>query len=183
MTLTLNDKLIAKRYAQAFMRINESLLSQSDYQGFIKAHEFIKNKPHVLLVLEFSLLDSTQKETFVDLLQTKFSLPQSIRPLLLLLIKQNRVAYIVEVLHQIIHQYQKLHSIIPFVITTSHEILPEQKESIKAFLTKKTHALIECCWKIDSSIIGGIRAQSENLLWECSLSKQLRIIEKKLLLS
>lgn len=183
MILSLYDKRISKRYAHAFMRMYGSMLSSTDYQNIVNAYHFLQDHPELLSLLQCARHNSIQEETFIDQLQYTCTLPSSVKPLLLLLIKKNRIVYSIEVLRNIAHLYQELHGIIPFVITSAYEISSLQKDAIKKFLIQKTKASIECHWSIDTSLIGGFRAQSEYLLWECSFSKQLRIIEKKLLLS
>ena len=70
-------------------------------------------------------------------------------------------------------------SFISFNIKSSHKLTQEQIDSLKTFLTEKTGKKIIYQTHVDKKLITGIRLQSDELLWEQSIKKQLRSLNQK----
>lgn len=183
MKITLLESRIVRRYAQAYLYCDNNRLSDQEYTVLHTFSDFFKNNEHILLSLCLPLLTNKQKINFITSLQKTFELSERLCSLFFLLIKQNRIRFIIPILETILAIHQDEIGVMPFSVTTSHPVTSEQKEKIVTFLSEKTKKNVSCTWSIDTKLIGGIRAQSSTILWESSLRKKLQIIEQTLLLS
>jgi len=64
-------------------------------------------------------------------------------------------------------------------LTARVKIDNQNLETIKKFLAHKTEKKIISDYKIDKSIVAGIRLQSSTLLWEYSVYKQCETLRKQ----
>ena len=62
-------------------------------------------------------------------------------------------------------------------ISSSHDITQQDLDAIERFLVNQTGLSIIYTYAIDKKLIAGIRLQSNTLLWECSINKQLTQIK------
>ena len=93
-----------------------------------------------------------------------------------MLINDKRAGLFDFVLKQITLLYKRRNKILSFTISTAHPLTQEAVESVKQFLERVTGCDIIYEYKIDKSLIAGMRLQSETLLWEHSVKKNLQCV-------
>lgn len=168
--------LIAKRYAQAFLNI--FTIAIGDLAKLHKAISFLEHHKEIFSLLKVPLLDARIKSQSLDeYVVSKFELPDSFKTLIGLLVKHKRSFLIIDVLKELMIVFQDRQGIETFVISSSTQLDQTQMKKIYAFLADKTHHMIVCESRIDAQLIGGIRMQSADHLWEYSIAKQLRALQ------
>ena len=170
------DKNIAKKYAQAFMAVFPKSLTLNDSSKIETAQKFLQKHKSTLLFLQLPQYDEKRKESMVSDLIGHFSLPHVFTKLLLLLISHNRSFYIPDVLWFIIELYKEQTNSVNFSIQSAHSLDQKQIESIKQFLGRLTGKNIIATPIIDTSLIAGLRLQSNNNLWEYSVRKHIQAL-------
>lgn len=175
-----NQLIIAKRYARAFL--NVFYLSSADIQKLNNAINFLQQHPEIATFLKIPLLDPHIKlEALKESVIKKFDLPASFDLIVELLIHKKRSELLLHVLEQIEKDYQDQQNIKLFTISTSTELVDEQKKVLEQYLISNTDATIDAHYTIDKKLIAGIRMQSDELQWEYSIAKQLKKIRASLI--
>ncbi len=171
--------LIAKRYAQAFLNLFD--LSQQDLHNIHKAIQFLKSHAQVLSLLKVPLLDNAIKANALhDYLIDQFKLPVEFKKLITLLIAHKRSYLIIDILKYMEELSTQRQGIEFFTIKSSTELDKKSLEAIRTFLSRKTNHTVICEPVSDARLIGGIRMQSANHLWEYSVRKQLAALQAQL---
>lgn len=170
------DKNIAKKYAQAFMTVFPKSLTLIDISAIETAEKFLQKNKKTLFFLQLPQFDEQRRESMIADLIGYFSLPHKLTKLLLLLIAHNRSFYIPDVLWFIIELYKEQTNSVNFSIKSAHSLNQKQIESIKQFLGRLTGKNIIATPIIDTSLIAGLRLQSNNNLWEYSVRKQIQAL-------
>lgn len=166
---------IAKKYAKAFMQVAGSRFTLEDYHALGKFEEFLHKNPHIMLVFRVPLFEDAKKAKFLRLLLERFALAGHMQALCNMLLVHDRIMLMTRVFYMIRKLYQEEHNMMFFTITTSHQLEGKKLEKIQNFLAHKTGRTILYTYMVDNKLISGVRAQSDTLLWECSIRRRLRI--------
>jgi len=169
---------IAQKYAKAFMAVFPKSFSLADVKKIETAQIFLQKHKQILLFLELPQFNQERKKSMVADLISHFSLPETFAAIILLLIKHNRSFYLPAVLLSLTQLYKEQTNSIEFSLKSTHNLNDKQIESIKYFLTKLLNKNIICTPSIDDSLIAGLRLQSDNHLWEYSIRKHIKNLQK-----
>ena len=172
---------LAKKYARAFMNLFAAYLQAEDYKAIEACETFLIDNAHVMLIFKMPFLDHDKKNKFLMLLAEQFKLPKSVQELMKLLLRHGRIDLLKIVFYMIRLFYNKQHHIMLFSISTSYALSHEELGDVQKFLAHKTGQTILYNYTIDATLISGIRAQSDTLLWECSIRRRLRIARRALM--
>lgn len=172
--------LLARRYAQAFLRVFSDHITTEDLASLKQASAFLKERPHGMFLMELSLVPEKVKHRLLDDFYQKFNLPEGCKKLCFLLIKSQRVSLLSDIFNYIITFKEKELRITHFEVSSSCALSKQQKEHLMHFLDKRVQGAIDCTFRVDTALIAGIRLQSASLLWEKSVKKRLRALEESL---
>lgn len=173
------EVFVAKRYAKAFLNI--FVINAHDLVNIKRTIQFLEAHREVFSLLKVPLLDPEIKINALKYyLIERFSLPSSFVALIHLLVNQKRAYLINKVLIQIEMLYEEQQGIETFIITSSDMLKDTELKIVQDFLASGTHHTITSTPKVDTALIGGIRMQSADHLWEYSIRKQLAAIEAQL---
>ena len=170
------DKDVAKKYAQAFMIVFPKACTFNDLNKLEAAQKFLQKNKRTLFFLQLPQFDHERRTSMVADLIDYFSLPHDCAAIILLLIKDNRSFYIPAVLAWISQLYKDQIQSTEFSIKSAHDLDTKQIEAIKQFLGHLLKKKIIGTPSLDTSLIAGLRLQSNNYLWEYSIRKQLRTL-------
>jgi ATP synthase F1 delta subunit len=171
-------RYVALRYAHAFLNVFE--LNQENYASLSKAYYYLKNDKGARLMVSLPASFDQAKKDFINNLIAHYALPTSIRSLTDLLIQHKRLFLLTDIIACVELLALELHGIEVVDVRSSHRLAQEDLEFIEQFLTVCLRKKIMMQYSIDSSLIAGIRMQSDRHLWEYSIAKQVRDIEKVL---
>jgi ATP synthase F1 delta subunit len=171
--------MISKRYALAFL--NTFPFAPETLEDIKQAIIFLDQHDEVFLMLKIPLLDAAKKaQALEDYLIGRFKLPESFRRLIAVLIAQKRTFLINDILRWIVQLYEERAGIELFEVRTPILLDDADRETIKQFLAEKTNHTITIKQEQDDELIAGIRLQSTQHVWECSIRKQLAAVERQL---
>jgi ATP synthase F1 delta subunit len=168
---------IARRYAKAFLDLYRDKLHVDDLEKLSTLEQFLMTNKPVLSLLNALQKDSRSQTLALEQLLTRFEVTFLI-PVARLLLKARRMFLLPELLKQLCRLYQKWHKIMFFTVTCSRQLASEELAIIRAFLTRLTGLTVICTTSVDKNLIAGIRLQSDTLLWEYSLAKQMRLLKR-----
>jgi ATP synthase F1 delta subunit len=172
-----SNKDIAKKYAQAFMSVSPKAVAFNDVKKIETAQNFLQTHKRILFFLQLPQFDQERKKSMVADVIEYFSLPHDFSFIFSLLIEHNRSFYIPDVLFWIAQLYKNHINSTEFSIITPQEIEDKQIESIKQFLGHLLNKKIIGIPSIDTSLIAGVRLQSNEHLWEYSIRKHIKALQ------
>jgi F-type H+-transporting ATPase subunit delta len=172
-----NSNLLARRYAQAFLTVYGHELTVEVVDRMRELSRFLLRHNRILFFLTIPTIDGAVKQRGLTLLCERFELPASIKQLTGLLLESKRALLLGTVLRFIDSLYKKEHAILSFDISSAHPLSETNKEFFWQFLKKQLHKTIICTYRVDKSLIAGVRICSDTYLWEHSVAKQLRSVQ------
>lgn len=172
---------LAKKYAQAFINSYSSQITADDHKKIPQLQDFFRSHKKSLGFLWIPHITDKEKITLLtNALVGKFGLSSIFEHLIKLLVMHKRGILLVQTLAHIDVLYKKKHNILAFAITSSHHLPETAQQSIVKFLAQQTGCAIMYTYTVDTRLIAGLRLQSDALLWEFSIAKQLQSISQSL---
>ncbi len=171
-----NRDLLAKKYATAFYNCFMQDSDMELYCELIKIANFLKQKKRVLALLDVAALTLGDKKMLAERLFAPYSLSQYIRPLIDLLVRNQRLSLIELVIEKLGAVYAQRHHLLSVYIASSLPLNEMQLKTIRSFLSIKTGKHILLTPVVDKSLIAGIRITSSTYGWEYSIARQLRTL-------
>ena len=169
-----SERILAGRYAAALLRVCEESCTIEVLKSLEDAVVFFKEHKQALFLLELPDFPRTEKHRIMQKLFIIMQLPVCFQDLVLLLGEHRRLSLVGDVFRLILEQYQERHALMQVQITSAVALQDTQLQAVQAFLAQKTGKHILYTQHIDKTLIDGIRAQSRDVLWECSVRKKLR---------
>ena len=107
-----------------------------------------------------------------------FGLLNTLSGMIKLLTRDRRGILLGEIAQRIIYLCQKNSPYTTFKVTSALELSDDRQDQLVQFIERKTGTKARLQVTIDPSLIAGIRIQSEQLLWEYSIKKELRLLSR-----
>lgn len=177
------EHTLARRYAQAYINLYNNELTRDDVQLIKKAHVFFVAHKGALYFLTLPTITHEQKLHVMDTFFKKMGLHPSLLKLLDLLVVDKRGTLWPDVLASIVRFYNEKNNIIELAIESYPEIDVQDMQVIQQFFARKTNKDIIYTYRVVEDLIAGIRAKTDNLLWEYSVAKKLRAVRLSLIQS
>jgi F-type H+-transporting ATPase subunit delta len=177
----IQNSIIAKRYACAFLNQYENLVQEEYYESLTDFSLFLKKNRWLYAYLSITSINEETKVNVIDKLHRNILPKQYTENLITLLSKDKRISLLGSILEQIVVQHRLRENIMHFSVTSAQPLSDEQQQKINEHLMNlaKNRVLIE--FSIDPALIEGIRIQSPTLLWEHSIAQLLRKFNHSLL--
>jgi len=169
---------LARRYAKAFCNVFGESLTFDDFEHIVAVVTFLDAKRTFVSWLTVPLISDEVKITVLrTLLIENFTLPESFMRLIELLVSHNRSFMIDSVLYYIGLIYQERNAIQLFTVTSAPILTAADKKTISLFLAHKIPGAMMYTCTEDKKLIAGLRMQSNTMLWEYSIRKDLRTLD------
>lgn len=170
--------LIAQRYAQALFDVaaeQEKLaVVRHDLQTLSSLAQEVKEFNHFI---ESPLIPSLKREQILEqILQGKVH--QLTFQFLLLLERKNRLFILKWAVKRFEELYRKAKSIVKVEVETSAPLNEHQRQTVIHHLREKFQKDIEANWQVKPEILGGIKIQEEDTIFDYSYQGQLERFRK-----
>lgn len=165
---------VARKYAAAFLSVAHETFTYNDFQIIDKRKELLLETRAILFYMTLPVIKVDVIEHVMDLLFEGCATAPLLKKITLLLLKHHRIIILPEVLHQIGDLYKKEKGLAQFSILSAHPLDTVLQQKLLSYLERETGHKIIPEFSLDKSLIAGIRAQSDTVLWEHSIRKQLR---------
>ncbi len=164
----------AYKYAQAFFSVYGDIVTYELIGNIDKAAQFLSRHRRALFLFKVPVIDRSVKINALQEFCDRFTLGESIKKLLTLLLDERRSSEFMLVLQEISALYRKKNNMIALTVASSYALTDEQRSAIEAFLAERIAGEKSYTYTIDPALIAGVRVYSDNFLWEISVAKQLR---------
>lgn len=171
------QSMLALRYAQAFLNVYASTINHDDFLNMVALYNHLLQDDQTLIILSSYKLSEAATETSVDMLIKKFKLVPAFKNLLRILLEKKRIMLFLDVLKFIIWQYQLKQQVLYFEIESAGHLEQSSLQTIKNFLKKLSGNDIIYTYKVNESLIAGVRAKNAYFLWEDSIKSRLQRIK------
>lgn len=178
--MNIKRSVLARKYAEAFLNTYPEAVSRALYETLHDVVDYCGKQKVFFLILSVPTLTFAQRMDALQKQLESFNLPSEFDRLIHLLLTQHRIMLLPDIFQQIITVYEHRNNIMEFSLKCSSPLTDKQKRSLNNFISKKTGYQINSKTIVDSTLIAGLRLQSNTLLWEHSIAKQLRTIKESL---
>lgn len=172
---------LAKKYAHAYLNVFGDQHTFQDFCSLWRACQFLSEHHSLLFYLSLPMIGEVDKKRFIDLLFEKFHLFDSLKQLFYLLLHNKHIFLAIDILQDIYGLYKKQHNISELKIIASHDLSEKDIQDIKNFFIKLSGQSVVVRYRVNPSLIAGIRLQTETLLWERSIAQQLNKLKHELI--
>ena len=179
--MTAAEAIVARKYAKAYMRVFGPELSLPGYQALDQLYSFMGQNRRIPFFLTLASIDASIKMRELQKLFEKFEAPSSLNRLVKVLLDDDRGGLLVQIIKQIILLYEQQRGLGAFMVASSCELDGKEVAAIQQFLERTTDLDILCNYKIDKTLIAGLRLQSDTHFWEYSVRKHLQRMQLPLI--
>jgi len=165
---------IARKYARAFLRVNHQRMNPDVVAAMVAFVADCRDQRQQFFYVWLSSMSIFAKKEIIRTWARRHNLNDLLDSLIKLLAEQGRLLLFIDVIEQIIIVHNEKQGIVEVRCFTAQPLLQEQLTNIRDFLNRLTGKTIVLVPVIDSSLIAGIRLQSETFLWEYSVAQQLQ---------
>ena len=123
---------------------------------------------------------AAQKITTLDKMNTKLGMIQQVRNLLAVLIKNDRIAYVRDVVAAYRTELQARQGIRQAEITTARELSEQERSTLLAGVGRLAGARIQASFKLDKSILGGTVVRIGSTVYDGSVRGRLERLKEAL---
>ncbi len=165
---------VARKYAAAFLSVAHGTFTYDDFMIIDERKELLLETRAILFYMTLPVIKPHVIDHVMDLLFGGCATAALLKKMTLLLLKHHRIVILPEVLHQIGDLYKKEQRLAQFTITSAQPLGAELQQKLLSYLERETGMKVVPEFGIDRSLIAGVRMQSDTVLWEHSIRKQLR---------
>lgn len=170
------EAIVIKKYAEAFLNVFEKKLTLAQCDALQALADALDENKNYAVFLILSTIKPEEKLLLLKKIWDQYAIPQEYSTLIDLLLHDKRILFLSPVLRNIIIQYKERARIATFTIASAQPLSESDLSIIKQFLARHTGCAITYTYAVDKNLIAGLRLQSDTVLWEHSLEKQLRTI-------
>ena len=177
----MSTSAIAKRYAKALVELaTEKKLVEQYGTELGEVSALLTREDNLRLLLESPTLDVDKKSSIMADITAKMELSDGMQNFVGLLTVKNRLKYIEQIYTNYTGFADEISGILRACVTSAVKLTKAQADSVKAGLEKQTGKKIDLKTKVDSSLLGGIKAEVGGKVFDGSIKTQLQRIEDTL---
>lgn len=176
------QRRVAKRYAQAIfeLAVEKDIIEQIESE-LCDFHQLAFSDAQIKEFLISATIQSEDKKELVKLLFAQSPISDLNKNFILLLIDRKRIALLEEIIN-IYRQLKFEHLGIAIArISTPFELTEKQKEALIEKLSKLTGKKIKLQLEVNPDLIGGIKAQVGNKIWDFTIKTQIQRLFQKMI--
>jgi F-type H+-transporting ATPase subunit delta len=164
---------ISSRYAKSLfdLALEQNILDKVHHDMKLMA-DICKNSPELLNCLKSPVINGDKKQAVLDSLFAK-SFTKLTMLFIQTVIRKRREQYLVNIAEEFLVLYREHKNIQQAHITSASPLSSKVKNELKENLEKQTGKTIEIETQVDPKLIGGIRIQVGDKLFDDSIATQL----------
>jgi F-type H+-transporting ATPase subunit delta len=172
----------SERYARALYEVSKESSELKKIEADIKNFQcifdsnseiknFIQNPTHII---------ETQNKV-LNILSEKLNFTKNLKNFFLLLVKKRRMFFIKKITDTFLKLCSKNRGEIKASLISSKELTSNELENISAELSSSMNSTIKFDYKVDQSLIGGLKLQLGSFMIDTSIKNKLKKYEQRML--
>jgi F-type H+-transporting ATPase subunit delta len=173
---------LSGRYAKSLMDIAvEQNAVESIYEDMLGLQKLFAENRELVSVMHSPVIPADKKQNIVKAIIGGKANPIT-EKFITLLTSKAREYFLPEIATTFIAQYKELNKINTVHLTTAHELDENVKANLIASITAKLEGKkLDLITKVDEKLIGGFVLESNNNLFDASVARDLKDIQKQFL--
>lgn len=173
--------VVGDRYAESLFDLAKEENKVTQYLDDIKlVGEVLDSDPQIVQFFNHVLIENDKK---IQLLDQSFegNVDQYVLNFLKLLVQSRRIRYIDDIVKSYINLSNQYLGIEEGMIYTPYELTDQQIQDIEKAISQKENKKVTLKVSIDPSLLGGIKVQIANRIYDGTIKNKVEMLKKELL--
>ena len=173
--------VVGDRYAESLFDLAKEENQVTQYLDDIKlVGEVLDSDPQIVQFFNHVLIENDKKIQLLDQ-SFKGNVDQYVLNFLKLLVQSRRIRYIDDIVKSYINLSNQYLVIEEGVIYTPYELTDQQIQDIEKAISQKENKKVTLKVSIDPSLLGGIKVQIANRIYDGTIKNKVEMLKKELL--
>lgn len=173
--------VVGDRYAESLFDLAKEENKVTQYLDDIKlVGEVLDSDPQIVQFFNHVLIENDKKIQLLDQ-SFKGNVDQYVLNFLKLLVQSRRIRYIDDIVKSYIKLSNQYLGIEEGMIYTSYELTDQQIQDIEKAISQKENKKVTLKVSIDPSLLGGIKVQIANRIYDGTIKNKVEMLKKELL--
>ena len=173
--------VVGDRYAESLFDLAKEENKVTQYLDDIKlVGEVLDSDPQIVQFFNHVLIENDKKIQLLDQ-SFKGNVDQYVLNFLKLLVQSRRIRYIDDIVKSYIHLSNQYLGIEEGMIYTPYELTDQQIQDIEKAISQKENKKVTLKVSIDPSLLGGIKVQIANRIYDGTIKNKVEMLKKELL--
>ena len=173
--------VVGDRYAESLFDLAKEENQVTQYLDDIKlVGEVLDSDPQIVQFFNHVLIENDKKIQLLDQ-SFKGNVDQYVLNFLKLLVQSRRIRYIDDIVKSYINLSNQYLGIEEGMIYTPYELTDQQIQDIEKAISQKENKKVTLKVSIDPSLLGGIKVQIANRIYDGTIKNNVEMLKKELL--
>ena len=172
--------VIGDRYAESLFDLAKEENKVTQYDDIKLVGEVLGSDPQIVQFFNHVLIENEKKIQLLDQ-SFKGNVDQYVLNFLKLLVQSRRIRYIDDIVKSYINLSNQYLGIEEGTIYTPYKLTDQQIQDIEKAISKKENKKVILKLSIDSSLLGGIKVQIANRIYDGTIKNKVEMLKKELL--
>ena len=173
--------VVGDRYAESLFDLAKEENKVTQYLDDIKlVGEVLDSDPQIVQFFNHVLIENDKKIQLLDQ-SFKGNVDQYVLNFLKLLVQSRRIRYIDDIVKSYINLSNQYLGIEEGMIYTLYELTDQQIQDIEKAISQKENKKVTLKVSIDPSLLGGIKIQIANRIYDGTIKNKVEMLKKELL--
>ena len=173
--------VVGYRYAESLFDLSKEENQVTQYLDDIKlVGEVLDSDPQIVQFFNHVLIENDKKIQLLDQ-SFKGNVDQYVLNFLKLLVQSRRIRYIDDIVKSYINLSNQYLGIEEGMIYTPYELTDQQIQDIEKAISQKENKKVTLKVSIDPSLLGGIKVQIANRIYDGTIKNKVEMLKKELL--
>lgn len=173
--------VVGDRYAESLFDLAKEENKVTQYLDDIKlVGEVLDSDPQIVQFFNHVLIENDKKIQLLDQ-SFKGNVDQYVLNFLKLLVQSRRICYIDDIVKSYINLSNQYLGIEEGMIYTPYELTDQQIQDIEKAISQKENKKVTLKVSIDPSLLGGIKVQIANRIYDGTIKNKVEMLKKELL--
>ena len=173
--------VVGDRYAESLFDLAKEENKVTQYLDDIKlVGEVLDSDPQIVQFFNHVLIENDKKIQLLDQ-SFKGNVDQYVLNFLKLLVQSRRIRYIGDIVKSYINLSNQYLGIEEGMIYTPYELTDQQIQDIEKAISQKENKKVTLKVSIDPSLLGGIKVQIANRIYDGTIKNKVEMLKKELL--
>ena len=173
--------VVGDRYAESLFDLAKEENKVTQYLDDIKlVGEVLDSDPQIVQFFNHVLIENDKKIQLLDQ-SFKGNVDQYVLNFLKLLVQSRRIRYIDDIVKSYINLSNQYLGIEEGMIYTPYELTDQQIQDIEKAISQKENKKVTLKVSIDPSLLGGIKVQIANRIYDGTIKNKVEMLNKELL--